>query len=123
MITMKKIQWIFIMVFTFILGGTTLAQKASKTEKVTIKVYGNCTQCKARIELACDAKGIKMAEWNVDSKDLVVVYNPTKITLDSIHELIAQSGHDTELKKAPLEVYNKLPDCCLYREKPNTHHD
>ncbi|MDZ4666775.1 MAG: cation transporter [bacterium] len=120
---MKKFQWIFILVCTLLVSQTAMAQKTSKSEKITFKVYGNCTQCKARIENACDAKGIKMAEWNVDSKELSVVYNPTKITVERIHELVAASGHDTELKKAPLEVYSQLPDCCLYREKPNTHHD
>jgi hypothetical protein len=119
---MKNIQWIIVLLFAFFASNVVLAQKA-KTEKVTFKVYGNCPQCKDRMETACDTKGIKMAEWNVDSKDMTVVYNPSKISLEQVHQLIADSGHDTDLKKAPDSVYVKLPDCCLYREKPNTHHD
>lgn len=95
----------------------------NKTEKTTLKVFGNCTQCKARIENALDQKGIKMAEWNIKSKELVVVYNPTKISLEKIHELIAKSGHDTEKATAPDSVYSELPGCCLYRENPHTHED
>jgi hypothetical protein len=36
--------------------------------------------------------------------------------MDDIQKAIAQIGHDTEKFKAPDEVYNKLPECCLYRE-------
>lgn len=119
---MKTIQFIFLSLFMLALHNNGIAQKA-KTEKVNFKVYGNCPQCKGRMENACDAKGIKMAEWDVETKQMTVVYNPAKITLEQIHQLIANCGHDTDLKKAPDEVYKKLPDCCLYREKPNTHHD
>jgi hypothetical protein len=40
-----------------------------------------------------------------------------------LHELIANVGHDTEKVKAPDQVYLKLPDCCMYRDNDNTHHD
>lgn len=91
--------------------------------KTTIKVSGNCGQCKSRIENALDMKGIKSAEWNVDTKMLEVVYVPEKISIEQINKLIASVGHDTETEKAADSVYLKLPDCCLYRENPNTHHD
>lgn len=113
------IAWFLCGVF---LSKGSFAQK-SKTEKVTFKVSGNCTQCKERIELACDQKGIKMAEWNIDTKVMTVVYNPSKVSLEKIHEYIAAVGHDTELKKAEDKVYKDLPGCCLFRENPNTHHD
>jgi hypothetical protein len=106
-----------------LLFSAKLYAQKSKSEKVSFKVFGNCPQCKERIENACDIKGVKAAEWDVDSKQMVVIYNPSKISLEKIHEAIAACGHDTELKKADTEVYSKLPDCCLYREKPLTHHD
>jgi len=119
---MKNLIILAMFVSGLFFSNTALAQK-SKTEKVTFKVFGNCTQCKERIELACDQKGIKMAEWNIDSKVMTVVYNPAKVSLEKIHEYIAAVGHDTELKKADDKVYKQLPDCCLFRENPNTHHD
>lgn len=91
--------------------------------KTNIKVYGNCGQCKERIESALDVKGIKSAEWNVETKMLEVVYVPEKISIEQIHKIIAGVGHDTEREKATDAVYRKLPDCCLYRENPNTHHE
>lgn len=99
------------------------ASAQTKTEKTSFKVFGNCSQCKERIESALDQKGIKMAEWNIKTKELTVVFNPQKITLEQIHELVAKAGHDTEKNKAPDSVYVDLPDCCLYRENPNTHED
>ena len=94
-----------------------------KPTTVKLKVFGNCTQCKERIETALDVKGVKAAEWNIDTKILVVVYNSEKITIEKINQIVANSGHDTEKAKAPDSVYLKLPDCCMYRENNNTHHD
>ena len=111
---MKKI------VAALVLGFLAMAFMVPPT-KVTFKVYGNCGQCKERIETALDQKGIKSAEWNVESKMIEVVYVPEKITLDQIHKIINGVGHDTEKSKAADSIYQKLPDCCLYRENPNTH--
>ncbi len=80
-----------------------------------IKVFGNCGQCKDRIEDAVKVKGVDSSYWDEDTKLLTVHYNPTIITLDKLHELIAKAGHDTELKKGSDKVYNKLPSCCKYR--------
>ncbi|HCW06456.1 MAG TPA: cation-transporting ATPase [Cytophagales bacterium] len=88
----------------------------SKIVTATIKVYGNCTQCKKRIETALDHKGIKKAEWSPKTKELQVVYNSNKITELEIHELVANVGHDTDKVKAKDDVYASLPFCCLYRD-------
>lgn len=110
-------------IFFISLLAATLVAFTFPPSKATFKVSGNCGQCKERIETALDQKGIKSAEWNIDTKDLDVVYVPEKITLEQIHHLVALSGHDTDKEKASDEAYKKLPDCCLYREHPNTHHD
>ncbi len=94
-----------------------------KPTTAKFKVFGNCPQCKERIELALDVKGVKSAEWNVDTKIIEVVFIADKISLEKIHLAIANSGHDTEKTKAPDNVYLKLPDCCMYRDNDNTHHD
>ncbi len=82
---------------------------------VAIKVFGNCGQCKDRIEDAVKVKGVDSSFWDEDTKLLTVHFNPTIITLDKLHELVAKAGHDTEIKKASDKVYNKLPACCKYR--------
>jgi periplasmic mercuric ion binding protein len=123
---MKK-YFVFILLIISSFGA--LAQSKIVTSK--IKVFGNCTQCKQRIETALEVKGIKTATWNSTSKELEVVYNKSKISERKIHEIVASVGHDTELVKANDSVYSDLPFCCLYRdhdhsnvkdELPKDHH-
>ena len=93
------------------------SKKTSKKATVAdIKVYGNCGMCKERIETVLDHKGIKQAKWDPTTKNLNVIYVPSKITEQQIHELVASVGHDTDKSKAKDEVYANLPFCCLYRD-------
>jgi outer membrane cobalamin receptor len=73
--------------------------------------------CKERIEKALTIRGVRSADWNVDSKMLTLVYSPTIVSLQKVHKIIAGVGHDTELEKAKDAVYNELPECCHYRKK------
>ena len=50
-------------------------------------------------------------------------YDAKKANTEAIQKRIAAAGHDTEKVKAPDSIYSKLPECCLFRENPNTHHD
>jgi periplasmic mercuric ion binding protein len=85
---------------------------ANKTE--TIKVWGNCDMCKARIEKAAKVEGVTKADWNPDTKILALTYNPSVITSDEVQKRIAAVGHDTEKYRADDKVYDKLPACCHY---------
>jgi mercuric ion binding protein len=116
-----KTKLTFFLLTTFIFAGIALGQPTVIT--ATIKVYGNCTMCKERIEKALDYKGIKKATWDTKSKDLVVVYNSSKINEQQIHELIAGVGHDTDKVKAKDDVYAALPFCCLYRDHNHSKED
>jgi len=88
------------------------------TETVTFKVYGNCEMCKKRIESSLKGNSaIISADWNVKTKVIKVVYDPHIITLDKIHQLIAEAGHDTEKVKTSESTYKKLPGCCQYDRK------
>jgi len=104
--------------------GQNTETKTEQTQTVqqtdTIKVYGNCDMCKKRIEGALkDVKGIQSANWNVDTKMLTVSYDESKISLNKIHQKVADVGHDTDKIKAKDEVYNNLMGCCQY-ERPKT---
>lgn len=92
----------------------------SKEIKTNLKVYGNCDQCKTRIENAVKIDEVKYAKWNKSNKMLTVIFN-SSITADSLQKRIANVGHDTEKFKADDETYSILPDCCLYRGKNKTH--
>lgn len=111
---------IFLTLLSALFAFTINAQ--SKIVTANIKVYGNCTQCKKRIEAALDHKGIKKAEWSPKTKELEVVYNSHKISEQEIHEIVARVGHDTDKVKAKDEVYASLPFCCLYRDNEVKEH-
>lgn len=79
------------------------------------KVDGICEQCKKRIEDAAYIKGVKKAEWNVETHDLTITYRPSKTSAKLILGSIAKAGHDNEIVKATEQDYKKLPSCCYYR--------
>jgi copper chaperone CopZ len=73
--------------------------------------------CKKTIENSLDVKGVKSANWNVDSKIIEIVYQADKVTEDQLHDFIAASGYDTEKKKGSDKAYKALPECCQYSRK------
>src|SRR5689334_349028 len=81
----------------------------AQTKTDTIKVYGECGMCKNRIQKTLKMEGIAMADWNTETKLLVVTYDPAKINNDDIQKKIAAVGHDTEKYTAIDSVYQKLP--------------
>ena len=82
----------------------------------SFKVFGACDQCKNRIEKLLKIKGVKMANWDVDTKILALEYSPSQISLEKIQNKILSVGHDLVDKKAKDIIYKELPDCCHYRE-------
>ncbi len=81
------------------------------------EVSGNCEMCKERIETASKSvKGVLSASWDINTKKINVGYNSSVTSLDVIQKAIAESGHDNVKYRAPDDVYNKLPECCLYRK-------
>jgi len=85
------------------------------------KVSGLCGMCKSRIEKTLKISEVKFAKWDKKSKMLKVAFLSEKITLDSLQQLVASVGHDTEKFKAADSTYAKLPGCCLYRDGQETH--
>lgn len=83
--------------------------------KTEFKVYGNCGMCENRIEKATKGiDGVYSADWDKVTKMIVVEFNPSKVKVITLHETIAEAGHDTEKATAEDKVYNALPGCCKY---------
>ena len=100
--------------------GEMYMPSGDKGEHTSFKVSGNCDMCKERIEKAAlSVDGVESANWESTSEMLHVNFNSLKTNSDLIQKAIAAVGHDTEKFKAPNEVYNGLPGCCLYRKKLN----
>ena len=115
---MKIFHYIFVscLFFSAITGYAQQGKPPSKDSTTAFKVFGVCEQCKHRIEESLKVKGVKRADWNIETKMLSLTYDPSKISIEKIHNKIAAAGHDTYIKKANDAVYKALPKCCYYRE-------
>lgn len=112
---------IFAALFTFGLQAQSgMVKKSAKTttaqsEKTeTFLVLGNCGMCQRIIEKAALGAGAVKANWDVDTDQLTVVFDPAKTSADVIQKAVAQSGYDNVGYKAPDAVYNDLHGCCKY---------
>ena len=86
--------------------------------KTSFKVEGVCYMCKNRIEKSVfKIKGIKHANWDISSNEILVIYDNNKASIENIHKKIAGSGHNTQIEFASDSIYNNLPECCLYKKK------
>lgn len=90
----------------------------AKTKKVSFPVKGVCSaMCKPRIEKAAKSnKGVLSAKWNVNNKQLTMVYDDSKTSPAKVQRAIALQGHDAGSIKATAAAYKKLPGCCKYRD-------
>jgi copper chaperone CopZ len=113
---MKSFIASILLVSLFLLSHTESIAQSKKDSTVSFKVFGACELCKERIEKAAKGKGISSVEWNVDTKMLSLTFDPSRTTLEKVHNRIAGVGHDTYLKKADDAIYNALHGCCHYRE-------
>lgn len=115
--TQFQILATFILITFFSVHGT--AQKKIVTD--TLSVTGVCQMCQQRIQNAALVKGVKLAEWNKNTQELVVMYKTKKTDLNAIATAVANAGHDNSKKKAPQKAYDELPDCCAYRNGVDVH--
>jgi len=116
---MKSIKFIVTAILVVTSGVFTYAQSQDHSQMATVKtesvkVWGNCDMCKARIEKAAKIDGVSKAEWSKDTKVLTLVYDHAVTTSDDIQKRIAAVGHDTVKYKADDKVYDSLPSCCHY---------
>lgn len=106
---MKIIQGILF--FILILSGT---YSFAQNQKATVWVNGECGMCKTRIETASKNAGATAASWSTETKQLELEFDPKTVTEDEILKKVAAVGHDNARYRAPDEVYEDLPGCCLY---------
>ena len=119
---MKTVKIIFVAFLAIALGSNSYAQapvqsKKSTIKTETIKVWGNCETCQARIEKAAKVDGVTKASWDKTTKLLTLMYDPSKVNSDDIQKKIAATGDDTQKYKADDIAYAKLPGCCQYERK------
>ena len=87
----------------------------AETKSEKFKVDGNCGMCEKRVEKAAlGVKGVSKADWNKNTKEMVVDFDASKTSLDKVEAAIAKVGHDTPLHKAGAKSFEALPSCCQY---------
>ena len=112
---MKKLNIILTIIFA--ISTFSFAEEGGGKQTKEFFVDGVCEMCKKRIENACyDVKGVKYATWDIPSKTLKVIYKDSKVSQKEIELAITQVGHDTENFTSPDSSYNKVHNCCKYRE-------
>lgn len=95
-------------------ASTPTVVKKKGDQTITMKVYGLCDDCKNRIETAAmDAKGVKKAEWDIQSNTLVLI-GSAKMTKENVAAAVAKAGYKSEVCEADPLAYQKLPACCQY---------
>lgn len=119
---MKKILIAAFCLTSSLLSVHAQTEKAIPDSTITFKVFGLCEMCKARIETAAKGRGVKSADWNIESKLLTLQYIPSQVSKEKIQNRILGAGHDLENKKAKEAVYRDLPPCCLYRDAVQIEH-
>jgi len=92
-----------------------LVAQSNKPVTENFTVGGTCNMCKERIERALDVKGVKFVEYTLSTHNLEVTYVPSKISHTSLHDLLNNAGHDTELSACSDEQYEAIHHCCKYR--------
>lgn len=104
---------LYLLLFCFLIVGCG-KKIPSSAQKETFHVSGNCGMCKKTIEKSLKIDGVFSSDWNKNTKEITVVYDPKIITLDEIKKRVAKSGYDTDVYKATDEDYDKLHSCCQY---------
>ena len=94
-----------------------------KTETMVVKTKIYCDHC---IECAtCGGllkhdlsftKGIRKIEVKPEQEEIVVTYQPAKITAEEIRQEIAKRGYRADSLSALPEGYDKLDACCKKKE-------
>ncbi|RTL60660.1 MAG: cation transporter [Sphingobacteriales bacterium] len=123
---MKKINFFVAIIIALITFQQANAQsdKYERTpgfKKETIKVFGECSMSKHRIENAVKSiEGVRSASWDINSKLLKIEYSIFKKDMpDVIRKKLTALGHDTDKLKADDMAYQKLPVCCRYERQSN----
>ncbi|UTW64189.1 heavy-metal-associated domain-containing protein [bacterium SCSIO 12741] len=93
------------------------SQEDGKFSTAEFKVEGVCGMCEGRIEEAANyTKGVKISDWDKETKMIKVTYNAKKVSPEEIGKSIAKAGYTNDYAKAESKDYSKLPGCCRYEE-------
>lgn len=101
--------------------NTGMVKKTAKpigTSTAQFEVSGNCGMCKKTIEKAAKAvAGVTTADWDVETHQFNIAFDPAKISVDKVHQAIAAAGYDTDMVRGDEAAYSNLHGCCQYERR------
>lgn len=110
---MKAILFISFAFIALSFSNVNAQEKQPKTMEVTMQTSAQCGDCKERIENNLNyTKGVIYSDLDVRTKILTVKYKTSKVTLDEIKTVVANTGYTVDDMPANPEALNKLPTCC-----------
>jgi len=89
----------------------------SQIDTTSFEVKGNCGMCEMRIEKAAKMNGVIQADWDMETSQLLLIFDTKQIKQLEVERAIAKVGHSTTNVKADKQAYEKLPGCCLYSDE------
>lgn len=94
-----------------------IAAHRKEAGRIEFFVDGICGMCEDRIEAAVqEVEGVEKADWDLDTRMLSVTFSGQEIDENVLHQTVVAVGHDTKKFKANDAAYDKLHDCCKYRD-------
>lgn len=105
-----------------LLFGLQVTAQNTKRKTIEFPVKGSCTMCKKNIENALQLEGVKKADWDINTKRIMVVFDPRKISEEVLHQCIANAGYSTNKLEANPDAYAQLPACCQYTQTSEKQH-
>lgn len=107
---MRKIKFAAVLLITILF---TSLLSIAQTDTVKIITSSLCSTCKEAIEHNLSfEKGVKSAVVDLETRELVVVYNPQKTDPFKIRTAVTKIGYDADSLKADQKAFKKLPECC-----------
>jgi mercuric ion binding protein len=88
----------------------------NKFTETTLEVDGLCGMCEERIENAAYLPGVKKADWDRETHQLVLAFRNNKVSEEEIIASINEVGHDVKDHLATDEQYANIHRCCRYRD-------
>ena len=103
-----------VMTIALLLSVTISHSQIKNSTTETVKVFGNCGMCEAKIEKAGNLRNVAKVDWNKDTKMASITFDSKITNSDEILKRIALAGYDSEKFLAPDDVYDNLHGCCQY---------
>jgi mercuric ion binding protein len=98
----KKFYLLLMMAIVFALLNAQAQEEKSvkKTSDVTFLVGMHCQSCKDRIEKNIPfEKGVKDLKVDLEKKEVTIIFNPQKTTIEKLKKAVIELGYTCEQKE------------------------